>query len=152
MKQKILIPFLFSLIIGCFLGFLIFNQYKNTSKTVFSESTPIYFLQQGVYTTKESMEDNTKLLNDYIYAVENNQYKVYVSINSNKNNAEKIKKIFNDKGIDIYIKELTISDKAFVEKLKQYDEIITRSNDNSTIMGLVKQILGEYELVVKSNK
>ncbi len=151
MIKKIFIPLLLSLTIGFSLGMLIYNQYKNSSESVFSENTPIYFLQQGVYSSKESMEENTKNISDYIYAVDNNQYKVFVSINTNFDNAKKIKQIFNDKGIDIYIKELNITNKAFVEKLKQYDELISSSADDAAILGLAKQIISEYELVVKEN-
>ena len=151
MKNKIIIPSILSLLIGSYLGFIIFRQYKTTSKTVFSETTIIYFLQQGVYSTKESMEDNTKLLSEYIYTLEDNQYRVFVGITSDKSNSEKLKELFNNKGIDIYIKERNIEDMAFVEKLKQYDEIIRTSTDESAILKLENQILNEYELVVKQN-
>ena len=151
MIKKVFVPFVLSLIFGLSFGLLIFKQYKNTNESVFSENTPIYFLQQGVYSTKESMEENTKNISDYIYALDNSQYRVYVSINSNFINAKKISQIFKDKGIDIYIKELNISNKAFVEKLKQYDELIASSNDNAEILNLAKQIISEYELVVKEN-
>lgn len=152
MKFKIIIPILLSIIIGTYLGYMIFNQYSNNSESIFSESIPIYFLQQGVYSSKTSMEDNTKLLSEYIYSLEDNKYRVFVGISSDKKNSEKVKSIFNKKGIDIYIKEGYISDKSFVEKLKQYDQIITSSNDEGAILELEKQILSEYELVVKSNK
>ena len=152
MKSKLIVPITLSIFIGSYLGFLLFKQYKNTSQSVFNETTPIFFLQQGVYTTKESMEENTKLLNDYIYSLEDNQYRVFVAITTNNENAEKIKTIFNNKQVDIYIKESTISDASFIEKLKQYDELIKNTEDESVIIGLLKQILSEYELVVKSNK
>ena len=151
MKNKIIVPTILSLLIGSYLGYIIFKQYKNTSQSVFSETTIIYFLQQGVYSSKESMDNNTKLLNEYIYTLDNNQYRVFVSITTDKNNAEKLKAIYNNKGIDIYIKERNIEDMAFVEKLKQYDEIIKTSNDENAILELESQILNEYELVVKEN-
>ncbi len=151
MKNKIIIPSILSLMIGSYLGFIIFRQYKTTSQSVFSETTIIYFLQQGVYSSKESMEDNTKLLSEYIYTLEDGQYRVFVGITTDKSNSEKIKEIFNNRGIDIYIKERNIEDMAFVEKLKQYDEIIRTSNDESAILELESQILNEYELVVKEN-
>ena len=151
MKNKIIIPTFLSLLIGSYLGFIIFKQYKNTSQTVFSETTTIYFIQQGVYSSKESMINNTKLIGEYIYSFEDNQYRVFIGMTTDKSNAEKIKEIFNNKEIDTYIKERNIDDMAFVEKLKQYDEIIKSSNDDSVILELQSQILNEYELVVKEN-
>lgn len=150
--KKIIVPLISSLLIGSFLGLIIFKQYKSTSESVFLEATTIYFLQQGVYSSKENMEKYTANLDSYIYTIEDNQYKVFVSINTIKDNASKIKEIYNNKGIDIYIKEGKIEDKAFIEKLKQYDELIKVSDDEDTTMEIVKQILSEYELVVKENQ
>ena len=98
------------------------------------------------------MEDNTQLLSEYIYTLEDNQYRVFIGITADKSNAEKIKNIYKNKSIDIYIKERNILNMVFVEKLKQYDEIIKSSNDDSVILELQNQILNEYELVVKENK
>ena len=151
MRTKLIIPITLSIFIGSYLGFLLFKQYKTTSQSVFYETTPIYFLQQGVYTKKESMQENTKNLTDYIYSLEDGQYRVFVGITTSRENADKIKTIFNNKKIELYIKESTINETSFVEKLKQYDELIGATKDESVIMGILKQILGEYELVVKSN-
>lgn len=153
MKRKIILPTILSLLIGGYLGYLIFNQYKQNNVTTFNESDePIYFLQQGVYSNEESILSNTKEISDYIYFKEDDKYKVYVGITTNKENAEKISNIFKDKNIDIYIKEMGISDKAFVEKLKQYDELIKATEDQNVILGIVKQILSEYEQVVKNGE
>ena len=156
MKQKIIIPTIFSLLIGGYLGYLIFTQYNrnNVDNTVFNEADTdaVYFLQQGVYSSVENIEENTKLISDYIYAKEDDKYKVYVAITTNRANADKISNIFKEKNYDIYVKEVNISDKAFVEKLKQYDQLIEASEDQNVILGIVKQILNEYELVVKNEQ
>lgn len=154
MKRKIILPTILSLLIGGYLGFLIFNQYdQNNSQTTFNESDEhIYFLQQGVYSNLESIEENTKEISDYIYFKEDDKYKVYVGITTNSENADKITKIFKDKNYDIYIKERNIKDKAFVEKLKQYDELIKNTEDQNVILGLLKQILNEYEQVVNNDE
>lgn len=154
MKRKIIIPTIFSLLIGSYLGYLIFTQYKqnNNDNSVFNENNPIYFLQQGVYSNIESIEKNTTLISDYIYTKEDDKYKVFVGLTASRENAEKISAIFTEKNYDIYIKEVNINDDAFVEKLKQYDKLIEATNDQNVILGIVKQILNEYELVVKNNE
>lgn len=153
MKSKLIIPTIISLVVGSYLGYLIFNQYKNnTIIPAFNEQENVYFLQQGVYSSIESINENTKMISDYIYYKENDQYKVYVGITTNSDNAAKIKQIFNNKNYDIYIKEIPISDNAFVEKLKQYDELINATTDEAVILGIIKQILNEYELVVKNDE
>lgn len=153
MKNKIIIPTIVSLLVGSYLGYIIFNQYKNNNiKTTFNENEKIYFLQQGVYSNFENIEKNTTQISDYIYFKDNEQYRVFVALTTNNDNAKKIKEIFNNKNYDIYIKEMNISNKAFIEKLKQYDELISATTDEAVILGIVKQILNEYELVVKSDE
>lgn len=153
MKSKLIIPTIISLVVGSYLGYLIFNQYKNnTIIPAFNEQENVYFLQQGVYSSIESINENTKMISDYIYYKENDQYKVYVGITTSRDNAAKIKQIFNNKNYDIYIKEIPISDNAFIEKLKQYDELINATTDEAVILGIIKQILNEYELVVKNDE
>ena len=155
MKNKIIIPTILSILIGGYLGYLIFNQYKynNSDVATFNEGNiPIYFLQQGVYSSIESMNENTNEISDYIYFKEDNKYKVYIGITTNKDNVEKITNIFKDKNYDIYTKEINIEDKAFIEKLKQYDELIKASEDQNVILGLLKQILNEYEQVMKNSE
>jgi len=153
MKNRIIIPTIISLAVGSYLGYIIFNQYKNNETiSTFNEEIKVYFLQQGVYSNIENIEKNTTMISDYIYFKDNEQYKVYVGITTNSDNAQKIKQIFNNKNYDIYIKEMTILDKSFVEKLKQYDELISTTNDEAVILGILKQILSEYEMVVKSEE
>jgi len=154
MKRKIILPTILSLIIGSYLGYLIFNQYKTgNNNTVFKQTNEsIYFLQQGVYSSEESINENTKGISDYIYFKEDDKYKVYVGLTTNKENVSKISDIFKDKNFDIYVIEKEIPDKAFIEKLKQYDELIKTTDDQNVILGLLKQILNEYEQVVKNGE
>lgn len=153
MKNRIIIPTIISLLVGSYLGYIIFNQYKNNNvENVFNENEKVYFLQQGVYSNIENIEKNTTQISDYIYFKDNEQYRVFVALTTNSDNAKKIKEIFNNKNYDIYIKEINISNKSFIEKLKQYDELISETTDEAVILGIVKQILNEYELVVKSDE
>jgi len=48
MKNKIIIPTILSLLVGSYLGFVIFNQYKNTSETVFSEAQWSYLFMVSI--------------------------------------------------------------------------------------------------------
>ena len=150
MKKSNLIPIILSLAIGIYLGNIIYTSYKNNLKLEesFNEDNVAYILQQGVYSSKDSMNENTKNLTDYIYVLDNNKYVVFVCITSNMDNANKIKTIYNDKGIDIYIKDINISDSAFYEKLKEYDKMISNNSDNNEILNIEEQVLKEYELLM----
>lgn len=148
-KIKYVLPITLSIVIGLYLGKLVYNNYENNLKLkqAFSTNNKVYFLQQGVYSTKGSMSKNTTNLSDYIYVLDEDKYKVFVGINIDKNAIEKVKSIYNDKGIDIYVKQDQISDNAFIEKLKEYDKLISGSSDNSEILKYENQIMREYEVL-----
>ena len=150
-KIKYLIPILLAILIGIYFGNIIYKNYKNNTEKVFGETeNNVFFLQQGVYSSLESLEENTKILTDYIYVLDNNTYRVFVGISSNLDVANKIKTVYNDKGINIYIKDINISNSAFVEKLKEYDKSIIDTDDINQILNMQNQIMKEYEILMKN--
>ena len=145
---KFLIPTALSITIGLYLGKLIYNNYENKLELeqTFNSSNTVYFLQQGVYSTKESMSENASGLTDYIYVLDEDKYRVFIGITTDKEVVEKIKSIYADKGMDIYAKEEVIDDSAFIEKLKEYDKLIIDSADTNEILNYENQIMKEYEV------
>ena len=95
--------FLFSLVVAIALGTVVGRYFYNetSAKTVFGEDELI-FLQQGVYTDKKNMEENIKRIDPKVVVKEQDKYYVYVGITKSKKNAEKIKKVYEKKGYDIY--------------------------------------------------
>ncbi|MFA5602533.1 MAG: hypothetical protein WDA21_02210 [Bacilli bacterium] len=156
MKIKFIFSILLSIIIGYLFGQILFNQYNNRVIDVFNEKNTIYFLQQGVYSNKETMETNTESINNYIYVKKNNHYKVYVGITGDSDNAEKLKEIFVNMGNDIYVKEENISNLEFIETLKQYDNLLKQTSTDTTsiddILMIEKQVLSKYEELVLKNE
>ena len=84
--KKYLKTLIMALIIGFFLSNFFINQYKdyNGIKTV-GLSTNLYFIQYGVYSSKELMEQNTIQLENYVYNLKDGMFYVYVGITKNKN-------------------------------------------------------------------
>jgi hypothetical protein len=152
MKIKFIFSIFLSVIIGYLFGQILFNQYNNRIIDAFNEKYTVYFLQQGIYSNKETMEANTESLPSYVYIKEKNHYKVYVGITSDPDNLEKLKEIFLNMGNDIYVKEENISDLEFMETLKQYDNLLKETNTATTsiddILAIEKQVLSKYEELV----
>ncbi len=149
MNIKMLIYILFSILIGYLFGKIIFNQYDKNMIDVFNDKVTLYFLQQGVYTTPESMEEHTKNLKNYVYMKDNNYYRVYAAITKDAENVNKLKEYFIDKGNDIYVKEIAISNDKFISILDQYDTLLNNTTDEDKINNIIKQTLIKYqELVV----
>ena len=85
----------------------------------------------------------------YIYNVEDNQYYTYIGITSNKENALKIQNYYKSIGYDTFLKDKITDNKNFISILKQYDELLSKTDDNESIKVICNQVLAKYEELVK---
>ena len=142
--------------VGFLMGQFMFNQYKKeksmqTTPVVQLEET-LYFLQQGVYSNIENMQKNLTDFEYYIYTENNGKYYVYIGITKSKENMEKLKGYFNQKGYDIYVKQISVKNTAFLEVLDQYEQLLKGTNDAKTIEAACTQILAKYEELVNNDQ
>ncbi len=153
MKKTILI-ILFAVLISLTFGNYIFSLYNGevTPVTVDLDEM-VYVIQQGVYSSEENAHKNSKDLDFYIVKKDNDYYRVYVGLTHDKNISEKIKEIYTDGGKDIYVYEKKINNDAFIEVLKQYDNILNERNKAEEILSIQKQVLSKYrELVLEDEE
>ena len=149
--KKYIFPIITSFLIGSFMALFLINNYENAeSITVFKNVKTIYYIQRGVYSSKDSMKKNMSSFSHYIYNIENNQYYTYIGITTNKENALKIKDYWNKEGYNTYIKEKTTDNKSFITILNQYDEILSKTKDSGTITTICNQVLSKYEELVNN--
>lgn len=149
--KKYLFTFFSALVIGFFLGNFFLKQYNDFNGIKVSNTGDnLYFIQYGVFSNLKELEDNTINLQNYVYNEQDSLYYVYVGITKLKENADKILKHYNSLGYDVSIKEFEISNKAFIELLKNYDDILKKTDDDTTISSIVNQVLAKYEEVVIS--
>ena len=147
MKYGQIIIYVFSIILGIILGLIMLNQYdkKVELKPVSNTTEKIYLLQQGVYSSIESMEESIKKTPHYIYNIENDKYHVYVAFTKD----DKLKGYFENIGYSIYVKEINMNNKNFIEILEQYDLLLNNTDDKEVINAIVKQTINKYkELVI----
>ncbi len=131
------------------MSYFIISQYETSeSIAVSSNATNLYYIQRGVYSTKENMNNNMKDFRYYIYNVEDNMYYTYIGISNSRDNALKIQKYYKSLGYDTYIKEKMTDNKSFITVLKQYDQLLSSTNDGNTIKVICNQILAKYEELV----
>ena len=145
-----MMPTLVALITGLILGKFVLNQYNFDGKIVptISNGKYAYFIQQGVYSSKESMEDNVRSFPYYIYMVNNEKYYVYIGITFLEENMEKIKGYYKQKGYTTYVKQININNNDFITVLEQYD-ILLKETDGAEVIGTVcSQVLNKYEELV----
>lgn len=133
------------------MAIIIISGYEDAETITVSKNTKtIYYIQRGVYSTKESMQQNMSSHSHYIYNVEDNKYYTYIGITTNKENANKIKDYYKKQGYDTYIKEKITDNESFITILNQYDEILSNTKDEGTIVTICNQVLSKYEEMINS--
>lgn len=154
MIKKYIVPIMLALVVGLLFGRFVLNQYDFEGKIipVINNSKTAYFIQQGVYSSKESMESNVSGFPYYIYMINNDKYYVYIGITFLEENLDKIKGYYKDKGYNTYVKEININNDKFITVLEQYDSLLKESSDSEVIGTVCSQVLNKYEeLVLKGD-
>lgn len=151
--KKYFKTFILASIIGFFLGIMCIKQYKDTAsiKVVGSTNT-LYFIQYGVFSSKENMEENTINLQNYIYNINEELYYVYVGITKDKDNANKIVMYYQDLGYSTIIKEYDVNNKEFIKEINNLDDILRNTEDSTVIGSISNQSLEKYESVVNGSR
>ena len=118
--KKYLFPILLSFIIGSIMAIALISSYDGTEAiTVFKNARKVYYVQRGVYSTKDSMEANMASFSHYIYNVEDNKYYAYIGITGNKENSKKLKNYYEKQGYNTYVKE-KITDNEYFFNMMRY--------------------------------
>ena len=147
--KKYSFTFIIALIIGFFLCYIFLKQYDSFEGIkVSSMGEKLYFIQYGVFSSLESLEENTISLQNYIYNEQDGLYYVYVGITRLEENADKIVNYYKNLGYDTIIKQYEITNKKFINELINYDEILKNTNDTTVTSSITNQVLSKYEEVV----
>lgn len=150
MKKYITSIFL-ALLVGFFISQYMFSKYedKETLLPAFSTAKNVYFIQQGVYSTLDSVKENLKPFDNYIYTVINSKYYVFTGITKNQKNVQKMQEFYQQLGYNTYVKEFKVSNEEFLNSLNNYDSVLENTDNNDTIKTLINQVLTKYkELVI----
>lgn len=146
--KKYIITIIVSLVIGFLLSNYMLKKYDDKARllpTFGSIEEQVYLIQQGVYSSMDSMKEHTSQISDYIYTTIDGMYYVYIGLTLDKDNTNKLQNYYKNKGIDTIVKTTTIKDKDYIETLKSYDKVLKETNDNETIKEVNKQVLSKYK-------
>lgn len=150
--KKTMIVSLASIILGALSAMLLNSTYKEKLINTFSEGKTYYFIQEGVYSSKEIMTENTKDIQVKTVDTINNKQYVYLGITRDNNNAKKIKDIYEKKGYQIYIKEQNLSNEEFYNNVTQFDILVNSTDKASEILTIEEVVLANYEELIKKDK
>lgn len=146
--KRLIIIMIAAIILGGISGKILFSKYQDIDKYIFNSEKKVYFLEEGVYSSKKSLENNTKDITPKLVVKDNDKYYVYVGITKNIDNANKIKKIYTDKGYSIYQKEKNITDSEFLSNVEQFDILIESTKKERDISTIQEVVLANYEEMV----
>lgn len=147
--KKYFFTIFISLVIGFFLSFFLFNQYKGYKGiSVYNEADEYIFLQLGVYDSKESLELSAINLENYIYRKDQDKYYMYIGITKNEENYTKMEKYFAGKNLKIEKKKFYISNSVFCDSIKNLDNILMNTQDEIVINEIINQGLNKYEEII----
>ena len=151
--KKYIFPVSVSLCLGILMAYFIINQYESYDGIMVSRmASNLYFVQRGVYLDKSNMEKDMNNFINYIYNVEDNMYYTYIGISSVKDNAVKIQNFYKKIGYETYIKEKIVDSHDFVKVLNEYDNVLTKTNDDESIKAICNQVLSKYEEYVNGKR
>ena len=145
MKKGFVIPLVISIVLGFIGAQIVYGEYRK--KQDISEYNT-YILQGGVYTTKETLDSAIKELDSYVVVSEDNKYYVYLGMTTSWNNAEKLKKMYEESNVDVYVRKTNIDNVEFVSNLEQYDILITGVDNEKSLSSINEVILSSYEEMV----
>lgn len=146
--KKIIIWSLLFILLGFLLGEFIFADKIELIKKLQKGDT-YYFLEEGVYKDYDNIKNNLADIGKRIIINKDSNYHVYVGITKDLEVLEKLKKIYEDKNIRIYPKEIVLTSNFFSANVDQFDLLIKDTNDTDQILTIEEVVLSNYEEIVK---
>ena len=141
MKQRLikgLSSIFFAVILGSICGYLLYETYSKETKYLVSNNI-VYLIEYKEYSNYDSMK-LANLSNDYTYYKDKNTYYTVLGFSMDKNNLDKIKKIYKD----VNIIKCYIDNKDFIDKLKNYDQELSKTNNEDKIKEILNSIISTY--------
>ncbi len=147
MRKTFIVGLLF-ILGGAVCGRVIYNKFGN----IYSSSNNLYyFLQEGVYSTKSSMQANTRNLANKLVTNNKDNYYVYLGITKDLDNAKKIAKLYSKDGYKVYLKEMYIDSLEFSNNVSQFDKMISNSKNLDDILAIENVVLANYQEIKEKN-
>ena len=138
--RKVFMPIFLSIICGFLCGRLMFSIYEDKGKDILN-SNIIYLLEDTSYKDYDSMKSNENM-SSYIYYKDNDSYNTVVAMTKNKDNIDKIKKVYDK---ELNVTKYFLDDIDINNKIDEYDEKIVSTSDNEEIKGIVSEIIDTYK-------
>lgn len=145
--KSVIIPLLFAVVLG-FYGAKIVYGFNRVKKTISEISHNAYAIQYGVYKDPSTLEKTLSLLDDYVVSLEDGKYYVYLGFTTDYSNLSKIRDMYKNMGVDVYIREVLIKNEEFINNLEQFDVLLDNVNGTTDILAINSAILSSYDEMI----
>ena len=142
MKKGFILPIILALLIGYLCANYVLALYEEENTY---PKTNIYFLQAGAYDNISSTKDELININNKLTVKEKGKYYTYIGITKDASIALKIKELYKNNNINLFIKNVRINNNDFLTELEQYDILLKNSKTFDEINSVLKTILATYE-------
>ena len=147
--KKTFIWVLIAIASGVSLGLLTFNKYEDLQvQKVISYSDSLYALYYGSYKSIDEMKKNVTDIDRYVYINTNGEIDVYLAFAAKGKNINKIKKIYDEKGINTMVAKVNIDNDEFIQNINEYEKLLDATEKDTSLIIIENQILSIYEKLV----
>ena len=145
--RSVVIPLLVAIVLG-FYGAKIAYGFNRVKETVSEISHNAYAVQYGVYKDPSTLEKTLSDLDNYVVSLEDGKYYVYLGFTTDYANLSKIKAMYKDMGVEVYIREVLIENEEFISNLEQFDILLDNVNGTNDILSINSAILSSYDEMI----
>lgn len=138
--KKVVMPIFLSILCGLVCGRVMFSIYEEKGSSLLN-SNLIYLLEDSTYEDYDTMRAST-LSTNYIYYEEDGKYKAVIAMTKNKDNIDKIKKVYDK---ELKVSEYLLSDEDINSKLEEYDLKIKDTTDEEEIKQIIIEMINIYK-------
>ena len=142
--KKYIVLTVVSVLLSYLMAKIIFMEYKSDKVVALSASgDKYYFLQLGVYSSYDSMLDNSIKLSNYIYTEDDDKYYVFTCISKDIDNMNKMESYYKELGFDTYVKEFILDDNELSNTVSKVDLLLSETTEG--ISELCKKSIEKYK-------
>lgn len=144
--MKIIKYSIFFIIVGYLFGTIFFN---NISMFLVPTKNTYYVLLEGVYADRDSINKNTYNITNKIIDYKNNKYYVYLGITKDLVVFERLRKIYEKRGIKVVKSQRDFISDEFLASVNQFDLLIKDTNDDDQVLTIEEVVLANYDEIFK---
>ena len=87
-------------------------------------------------------------MENYVVSLEDGKYYVYLGFTTDYSNLSKIRNMYKDMGVEVYIREVLIENEEFISNLEQFDILLDNVNGTNDILSINSAILSSYDEMI----